>query len=147
MLQLCTVSRPLRRAALDCPGHYYTQRATFEGGSMAYSEKAKAARRCKATRKDGQPCRAYALWEGNGLCAGHTYNTRRTLPRGYREWPTKAPPCRCIAYAWPHRPGSGLCNWPDPPKYRSTIPAGTHSFMRGYKRGYRILMRRWGQGL
>jgi hypothetical protein len=116
---------------------------------MAYSEKAKEMRRCKATRKDGQPCQAWALWGGT-FCAGHTYKKRggRT-PEKYRYTgiPTKAPPCRCVAYNWPHRPGSGLCRWPDPPIYRSTIPAGTHSWMRGYKRGYRLLVRRWGMGI
>ncbi|MCC7350042.1 MAG: hypothetical protein IT446_05680 [Phycisphaerales bacterium] len=25
------------------------------------------------------------------------------------------PKCRCHAYPWPHRPGGGLCRWPDPP--------------------------------
>lgn len=114
---------------------------------MAYSDKAREMRRCKATRKDGQPCRAYALWGGNGLCAGHAYKKRRQLPRGYREWPTKAPPCTCAAYKWPHRPGSGVCRWPDPPLFINTTPAGTHSWMRGYKRGYRILMRRYGMGI
>ena len=113
---------------------------------MAYSERAKELRRCKATRKDGQPCQAYAIW-GTEHCAGHTYKTRRTLARGYREWPTNAPACTCRAYAWPHRPGGGLCNWPDAPTYRSTIEAGTHSYLRRYKREYRVLLRRWGQGI
>jgi hypothetical protein len=35
-----------------------------------------------------------------------------------------------VAYAWPHRPGGGLCCWPDPPTYRLNIPAGTHSWPR-----------------
>jgi hypothetical protein len=26
--------------------------------------------------------------------------------------------CRCEAYPWPHRPGGGLCCWPDPPQRR-----------------------------
>lgn len=26
--------------------------------------------------------------------------------------------CRCAAYPWPHRPGGGLCRWPDPPTER-----------------------------
>src|SRR5689334_19235451 len=99
---------------------------------MAYSERAKEVRRCKATRRDGQPCQAYAIW-GTEFCAGHTYETRRKLERGYREYPTNAPACTCFAYAWPHRPGGGLCNWPDAPKYHSTISAGTHSPMRTYK--------------
>jgi len=29
---------------------------------MAYSEKAKALRQCKALKKDGEPCQAYAVW-------------------------------------------------------------------------------------
>jgi hypothetical protein len=84
---------------------------------MAYSEKAKVLRRCKA----------YALW-GGGLCAGHTYKRRgkSTGDTKYSGMPTKAPPCTCIAYQWPHRPSGGLCNWPDAPLWKSTTPAGTH---------------------
>src|SRR6185295_8886546 len=26
--------------------------------------------------------------------------------------------CRCDAYKFPHRPGGGLCRWPDPPEVR-----------------------------
>src|SRR6058998_3619205 len=26
--------------------------------------------------------------------------------------------CRCEAYPWPHRPGGGLCRYPDPPAAR-----------------------------
>src|SRR5436190_19333429 len=26
--------------------------------------------------------------------------------------------CRCEAYPWPHRPGGGLCRWPEPPLQR-----------------------------
>lgn len=26
--------------------------------------------------------------------------------------------CRCEAYPWPHRPGGGLCRWPEPPQER-----------------------------
>jgi hypothetical protein len=28
---------------------------------------------------------------------------------------TKRQTCKCTAYPWPHRPGGGLCHWPDPP--------------------------------
>ena len=41
-----------------------------------------------------------------------------------REWrkarDRKRKKCRCEAYPWPHRPGGGLCRWPDPPieRYR-----------------------------
>jgi hypothetical protein len=27
----------------------------------------------------------------------------------------RRPKCRCAAYPWPHRPGGGLCRYPDPP--------------------------------
>ncbi len=110
---------------------------------MAYSEKAKALRRCKATRQDGQPCQAYALWGGE-LCAGHTYKRRgkSTGDTKYADMPTKAPPCTCIAYQWPHRPGGGLCNWPDAPLWRSTTPAGTHGPLRGFASMKRVLLRR-----
>jgi hypothetical protein len=113
---------------------------------MAYSEKAKAARRCTATRKDGQPCQAWALWGGE-RCAAHTYKTRGVASDTHRYggMRTRAPSCTCAAYAWPHRPGGGLCRWPDPPHYHSTIRAGTHSYFRTYKRKYRALIRRWGE--
>lgn len=115
---------------------------------MAYSERAKELRRCKATRKDGQPCRAYALWGGD-KCAGHTYKKHgKGNPKyRYEGMRTKAAACTCIAYAWPHRPGGGLCNWPDPPYYRSTIKASTHSYLRGYKARYRLLIRAWRMGV
>jgi hypothetical protein len=113
--------------------------------NMAYSERAKVLRRCKATRQDGQPCKAFALWGGD-TCAGHTYKQRgkATGDERYTGMRTKAVACTCIAYAWPHRPGGGLCNWPDAPQWESTTPAGTHSFMRAFKKKYRALARRWG---
>src|SRR5687768_11662348 len=36
---------------------------------------------------------------------------RKTRDKGRRK-------CRCEAYPWPHRPGGGLCRWPDPPLER-----------------------------
>jgi hypothetical protein len=83
---------------------------------MAYSTKAKALRRCKQFKVNGAPCRAFAAWGDTlGLCGGHG---------GRREGDNK---CRCAAYAWPHRPGGGLCRWPDPPAQSCSTPAGTHS--------------------
>ena len=38
--------------------------------------------------------------------------------------------CRCEAYTWPHRRGSGVCRWPDPPETPCTIPAGTRRSTR-----------------
>ena len=76
------------------------------------SEKAREIRRCKADRRDGQPCQAFACW-GDDRCTRHG-GTRRAKPV-----------CNCVAYNWPHRPGGGLCEWPDPPRMRLTTPAGT----------------------
>ncbi len=124
---------------------------------MAYSEAAIERRRCTATRKDGQPCRAWAVWnDPRQLCAQHAGRGRRG-PRGHRGPPfapclrSAAPPCRCAAYAWPHRPGSGLCRWPEPPIYRRTTPAGTHSDLARLLRSrkltaYKRLARRWRRG-
>jgi hypothetical protein len=53
--------------------------------------------------------------------------------------------CSCPAYAWPHRPGGGLCRWPDPPIRRCPTPAGTNR--RGIARarkGRRWMFKCWG---
>ncbi len=90
---------------------------------MAYSETTRERRRCTAPRADGAPCKAYAAW-GDPLqrCGGH----------GGRS--TGRPSCRCAAYNWPHRPGGGLCRWPNEPEYRLTTPAGTHGPERNRRR-------------
>ena len=116
---------------------------------MAYSNKAKALRRCTAKKKDGEPCQAYAMWDhSEQLCSAHGGRTRgpdkthqeriraleanwqtkrkvRPLANGgsvvteitryktRRE--TKQPSCKCKAYPFPHRHGSGFCRWPDEP--------------------------------
>lgn len=43
------------------------------------------------------------------------------------------PPCQCSAYGWPHRPGGGVCRWPDPPQFRLTTRAGMHRSAAGGK--------------
>ena len=114
-----------------------------------YSPAAAARRRCTAFRMDGQPCRAWALWESTEQrCAAHGGRTRGRGRRGaWTERPTAAVPCRCVAYAWPHRPGSGLCEWPNEiPTWRRTTPAGTHSWPRmspALRTLVRILERRY----
>ena len=118
------------------------------GLNMAYSELAKATRRCKATRKDGQRCQAYAVW-GTELCTAHTYKHRGKASSDdrYVGKSTRAKACTCGAYSFPHRPGGGLCQWPDVPQVKSPIPAGTRSSMRGYKSKFRLLIRKYGMGL
>ncbi len=90
---------------------------------MAYSEATRERRRCTATRTDGTPCKAYAAWGDPGQRCG-----------GHRGRSTGRPSCRCVAYQWPHRPGGGLCRWPDEPEYRRTTPAGTHGPERNRRR-------------
>jgi len=103
-----------------------------------YTQTAQARRRCTATRRDGQPCGGWALWNdpaGRQLCNVHAGHHRGLLPlrwsAGWGNRPaTRYVPCTCEAYAWPHRPGGGLCRWPEEPRYRLTIPAGTHRWPR-----------------
>jgi hypothetical protein len=94
-----------------------------------YTPEAVARRRCRGTRRDGQPCRAWALWGAPGQrCVVHAEGARP--PGGGwppEDPPTMAEPCRCAAYAWPHRPGGGLCRWPGPPVGRTAMPAGTRA--------------------
>ncbi|MDP9356414.1 MAG: hypothetical protein M3R02_14240, partial [Chloroflexota bacterium] len=95
------------------------------GCLTAYSATAHDRRRCTATRTDGTPCKAYAAWGDPGQrCGG----------RGGRS--TGRPSCRCAAYQWPHRPGGGLCRWPDEPEHCRTTPAGTHGEYRNLRRRF-----------
>ena len=48
-----------------------SQGATKKRGNMAYSEKAKALRKCKAKKKNGKPCQAWAVW-GEDFCMAHS---------------------------------------------------------------------------
>jgi hypothetical protein len=99
---------------------------------MPYTPTAEAARRCAAPRADGGCCRNWAVWnDPHGRCASH--GGRRTIRPEHREYPpyrTRYIPCTCVAYAWPHRPGGGICRWPHEPVLRCTIPAGTHAWPR-----------------
>ena len=127
---------------------------------MSYTPAAMALRRCTAIRKDGRLCQAWALWtapglSGRQLCRWHSQPGPRGpyrnahLPPGLRrptDVPTRRPNCTCPAYAWPHRPGGGLCRWPEPPASRLLVPAGTHSWPRAtpeLKAMMRRLERRW----
>lgn len=59
--------------------------------------------------------------------------------------PAKRKPCTCAAYRWPHRPGGGLCRWPDPPLAQHSTPAGTNRPTGLRRRGLRKwIMREYG---
>ena len=100
---------------------------------MAYSEKAKEKRRCTYTfpeghEREGERCKAWAMWGSeNQLCVAHG-----TDGRGPRKSPSERvyirrtiPKCTCEAYNFPHRPGGGLCRWPEAPTRKLTTPEGT----------------------
>lgn len=131
-----------------------------------YGAEARVLRRCLGRRRDGSPCRAWALWRSEDqLCVAHSGTARRTRRGRGNYWPYQAPPttparyqpCRCIAYTWPHRPGSGLCRWPLNPEYRLSTRAGTHKWprertsrsFRAFIRGLRVEERtgRWPRNL
>jgi hypothetical protein len=115
-----------------------------------YGPEAQALRRCLGVRKDGQPCGCYGVWDDDDqLCFTHAgrHHTGPILPRPYwGSTPARYIPCTCIAYAWPHRPGGGLCRWPEQPVYRSLRRAGTRAYrLRGPDTSFRVLERRWAE--
>jgi hypothetical protein len=80
------------------------------------------------------------MWDHPGqVCLSHserqhrgTIGARRGFP-DYVEKPeflTNYTTCTCIAYPFPHRPGGGLCKWPDLPERYLNMAPGTHSWPR-----------------
>jgi hypothetical protein len=97
---------------------------------MTYSAKAVARRRCLGTTKAGNPCQAWAVWDDpRQLCVNHAGRHHRGKMRNKLKPSQRAryPLCTCEAYSFPHRPGGGLCRWPDTPEFKLTTPAGTKS--------------------
>ena len=89
-----------------------------------YGEAAVARRRCNGTTRSGAPCRAWARWGDEGQrCVAHGGHAP-TGPRASRR--ARYTPCTCAAYRFPHRPGAGLCRWPEAPVTTCPTPAGTH---------------------
>lgn len=86
---------------------------------MAYSPKALELRQCKAVTVTGEPCRHFAMWDHpQQLCRSHIGKpNRRRENRFDPPFPhvKSAARCDCTAYPFPHRPGGGLCQWPDEP--------------------------------
>lgn len=93
----------------------------MEVKTVAYSSEAIFLRRCLGHNKDGSPCKSWALWSApDQKCPKHSawYGAVGKSP---------APRCDCDAYPFPHRPGGGLCEWPNKkPRKRSTTTPGKH---------------------
>jgi hypothetical protein len=98
---------------IERAGHLLTAN---EARRMLFDE-----RLCTAVTKDGAPCRNRAMWESQQqLCQRHSPKIEtKGQPR------SKRPRCNCRAYAFPHRPTTGHCRWPEPPLIVSDKPAGT----------------------
>jgi hypothetical protein len=107
-------------------------------------------RRCLATRRDGKPCAAWAVWNASEqLCAVHLHPTRRkqremTPAIRKEQRPRHSPVCDCPAYDWPHREYNGLCCGPDGPSGIWPTPAGQRQPGKKRRREVRALLRRYG---
>ena len=115
---------------------------------MAYCEELKMQRRCKATRKDGNQCKGYAVWGGE-YCVFHG-----GIPIPGKRGKNRRPVCHCGTngegggYLFPHKLGGGkFCvysrNWVKP---THTIGPSEHSFPRMWgseKALARFLEARW----
>lgn len=87
-----------------------------------YSKHALKMRRCQGHNRDGSPCEAWALWRSSDQkCRWHTSDHLAAQT----EASTTTAVCRCAAYPFPHRPGSGGCRWPDEPTAIHHVEAGT----------------------
>jgi len=96
---------------------------------MAYSAAARALRRCTATTQADAPCRAWAVWgDPERRCIAHGGRAPASAPANRNPKYARVEPCTCEAYAWPHRPASGLCRWPDPPTHRWLTPTSTYQW-------------------
>jgi hypothetical protein len=97
---------------------------------MAYSARAREERRCQAVTKAGEPCTCYGVWgDPERRCAAHG---GRILGR-HVVGKTHAPPCTCVAWPFPHRPGAAPCRWPDPPFHRVLMPPSNTRKTRAYR--------------
>lgn len=115
-----------------------------------YTPDAAARRRCTATRCDGEPCKAWALWaDPFQRCVRHARGGRgKQLTNRERialnQEKTKYTPCTCETYPFPHRPCAGWCNWPNPPIVRVTFNDGDrHANTPAERRAWYRWGKRW----
>lgn len=107
-------------------------------------------RRCLAPRKDGSPCRAWAVWNASEqLCAAHLHPVRRKADEMTDEIRREqgrrhSPVCNCDAYDWPHREYNGLCRGPEGPLEIHPTPAGKRQPGKKRRREVRALLRKHG---
>lgn len=107
----------------------------------------KERRKCTAIKKNGQPCKAWALWDClEQLCSAHYYITRgpelSPEERIRQEKMRRRPTCNCAAYDWPHKPNSGFCRWPAEPLDHYPVRSGQRSFGKMRRRDLQALEKR-----
>lgn len=106
-----------------------TESLPRQGKAKMYSHEAVTRRQCKAIKANGRRCDGWAVWGSfPGRCVAHGGRRESPLPR--RRSAHRYQPCHCMAYRWPHRPGGGLCCWPDEPGDCCGTPAGRHKWPR-----------------
>lgn len=103
---------------------------------MAYTPEAQDLRRCRSICKDGRPCSRYAVWgDPLGRCAAHGGRG----PAAHIREKTHYPPCRCVAWPFPHRPGAEPCRWPDLPQQRVLMRTSSERKKRADRAEKRLL--------
>jgi hypothetical protein len=106
-----------------------------------YTDFVRERRRCKQRTRTGEPCPNYAVWDDElGRCSAH--GGRVPVDAAGQPVREHTPPCHCDAYAWPHRPASGLCGWPHLPGRICKTPLHTQSYWHAQRRQSRRF-RRW----
>ena len=104
----------------------HSVRARATGDALAYSLKARMLRRCCATRADGEPCQAWAIWRHpDGLCAAHagvTGGPRRQADGRPTSSTTRATPSAAARRTtFRTAPVAGGANGPIRPRRRESM--------------------------
>jgi hypothetical protein len=126
------------------------QSAEELGEKMTIRERYDELRRFTETTRAGARCKNFALWNcAEQLCASHFHKKRGPEltheEREKRNRQRQRPTCDCQAYAWPHRPGAGLCRWPLDPVENHPTPAGGIAPGKLRRRKIRAALKRMGQ--
>lgn len=101
-----------------------------------FREKRRVERQCAASFAVSRRCRAWSVFgDPDNLCIRHGGAKTAAMPKAERY-----PACRCAAYQFPHRHGSGLCNYPEEPFGNHPTPQGQRRY---YKRQRKAQRKRW----
>jgi hypothetical protein len=103
-------------------------------------ERVRRERQCTGQTSKGERCRAWSVWgDAANRCYRHGGAETALIPRSERH-----PACACRAYSFPHRAGSGFCNYPDEPLKEHPTPQGQRRY---YKRIRKKRIKNWMENL